>query len=225
MLGPGVPKSASSPDLHGSAPDKSPAALLLIDMINDFEWKGAAAMLPRALAAAQATAALKRRARGAGVPVVYVNDNFGRWRSDFRAIVEHCLRDGVRGAPIARLLAPEEEDYFVLKPKNSGFHSTTLNVLLDHLGTRNLVLAGYAGNNCVLFTAHDAYVRDYALHVPADCVASNTEQDDRHALAHMAKVLKADVTPSAKLDFAALSRTRDTARERAYARADAEVQP
>ena len=89
-------------------------ALLIIDMINAFDFPGARAMLPRARAAARAIAALKRRARAARVPVIYVNDNFGRWRSDFRQILEHCLRSSGRG--IARLLAPDEEDYFVLKP-------------------------------------------------------------------------------------------------------------
>src|SRR5688572_19878399 len=77
-------------DLHGSAPDECRVALLVIDMINAFDFDGAEAMLPRALAAAKATAALKRRARKADVPVVYVNDNFGKWRSDFRSILAHC---------------------------------------------------------------------------------------------------------------------------------------
>jgi nicotinamidase-related amidase len=193
-------------DLHGSAPDECPVALLIIDMINAFDFEGAAAMLPRALAAAKATAALKQRARKAGVPVVYVNDNFGRWRSDFRSILMHCLRDGVRGKPIAEILKPDEDDYFVLKPKHSGFQFTTLDVLLAHLGAETLILTGVAGNFCVLFTAHDAYMRDYHVVVPSDCVASQTEDDNRHALAHMAKVTKADTRPSSEVDFAALQK-------------------
>jgi nicotinamidase-related amidase len=185
-------------------------ALLIIDMINAFDFDGAEAMLPRALAAAKATAALKQRARRAGVPVVYVNDNFGRWRSDFRSILMHCLREGVRGKPIAELLKPDEDDYFVLKPKHSGFQFTTLDVLLAHLGVETLILTGVAANFCVLFTAHDAYMRDYHLVVPSDCVASQTEADDRYALAHMANVTKADVRPSRALDLDALARvTRD----------------
>jgi nicotinamidase-related amidase len=188
-------------DLHGNAPDESPVALLLIDMINDFEWPGGDAMLQRALAAARATAKLKQRARQAGVAVIYVNDNFGKWRSDFRSLLQHVLHDGVRGQAIAELLQPDEQDYFVLKPKHSGFHSTTLGVLLDHLGAEELILAGYAGNFCVLFTAHDAYMRDFHLLVPPDCTASLTEGDDRYALEHMAKVLKADTRPSTGIDF------------------------
>lgn len=194
------PSPGRSGDLHGNAPDRAKIALLIIDMINGFDFDGADAMLPRALAAAKAIAALKRRAKASGVPVVYVNDNFGRWRSDFRAILEHCL--GSPGRQVGELLRPEKDDYFVLKPKHSGFQFTTLDVLLEYLGAESLILTGVAGNFCVLFTAHDAYMRDYRLAVPSDCVASLTEEADRFALSHMAHVTKADVRPSAQIAFA-----------------------
>jgi nicotinamidase-related amidase len=190
-------------DLHGSAPDDSPVALLIIDMINAFDFDGAQGMLPRALAAARAIAELKKRAHAAGVPTVYVNDNFGRWRSDFHQILERVLRSP--GKEIARLLEPQPDDYFVLKPKHSGFQFTTLGVLLEHLGAKTLVLTGVAGNFCVLFTAHDAYMRDYRLVVPQDCIASITPDNDRYALEHMAVVTKADVRPSSQVDFTALA--------------------
>ena len=193
-----------SKDLHGAAPDKCPIALLLIDWINDLEFDAGEKLLPQALAAARTTAALRMRAKEAGVPVIYCNDNFGRWRSDFRSLLEHVLDDDVRGRPIAELLAPDEKDYFVLKPKHSGFHSTSLDVLLAHLGAGTLILTGIAGDFCVLFTAHDAYMRDFRLLVPRDCVASETEADNRHALEHMAKACKADIGPSAGIDFARL---------------------
>ena len=193
-------------DLHGSAPDKSPVALLLIDWINDLEFDGGELLLPRALPAARAAAALRKRAKQAGVPVVYCNDNFGKWRSDFRSLLGHCLQDGVRGRPIVELLQPDAEDYFVLKPKHSGFHSTTLDVLLAHLGASTLILSGIAGNFCVMFTAQDAYMRDYSLLVPRDCLASESEVDDRQALEQMAKSCKADTRPSAELDLARLKK-------------------
>jgi nicotinamidase-related amidase len=197
-------KQGGTRDLHGAAPDECRVALLIIDMINTFDFEGAQQMLPRALAAAEATATLKRRARAAGVPVVYVNDNFGRWRSDFRSTLAHCLREGVPGRRIAELLKPADEDYFVLKPKHSGFQFTTLDVLLEHLGAETLILTGVAGNFCVLFTAHDAYMRDYHLVVPSDCVASQTEDEDAFALAHMARITKADTPPSPEIDFSSL---------------------
>jgi len=109
------------------------------------------------------------------VPAVYVNDNFGRWRSDFHQILAHCPRSP--GRDIARLLKPGKDDYFVLKPKHSGFQFTTLDVLLEHLGAETLILTGVAGNFCVLFTAHDAYMRDFRLVVPRDCIARARARD------------------------------------------------
>jgi nicotinamidase-related amidase len=195
---------SKSKDLHGSAPDKCSVALLLIDWINDLEFEAGEKLLPQALTAAKATAALRRRAKQAGVPVIYCNDNFGKWRSDFRSLLKHVLTDDVRGKPIGGLLAPDEEDYFVLKPKHSAFHSTSLDVLLAHLGATTLILTGTAGNFCVLFTAHDAYMRDFRLVVPRDCLASEEEADNRHALEHMAKTCKADTAASAAIDFGSL---------------------
>ena len=197
---------SKSKDLHGAAPDKCAVALLLIDWINDLEFEEGEKLFPQALKAAKATATLRRRAKQAGVPVIYCNDNFGKWRSDFRSLLEHVLHDDVRGRPIAELLAPDEHDYFVLKPKHSGFHSTSLDVLLAHLGASTLILTGIAGNFCVLFTAHDAYMRDFNLVVPRDCIASEEEADNRHALEHMARTCKADTGPSAGIDFARLQK-------------------
>src|SRR5262249_6300751 len=117
-----------------------------------------------------------------------------------------CLQDDVRGRPVVEQLLPEENDYFVLKPKHSGFFSTTLDVLLDYLKARSLIITGVAGNICVLFTANDAYMRDFNLYVPSDCVASNDPEDNRHALEQIASVLKADITPSPELDLEALKR-------------------
>lgn len=192
---------AKNPDLHGSAPDKADVALLLIDVINDLDFPEADDLLRFARPMADRIAELKRRAKGAGVPVVYVNDNFGRWQSDFRKIVENATRPGSKGREIARMLAPEEDDYFVLKPKHSGFFSTTLDVLLEYLQVETVIVTGIAANICVLFTANDAYMRDFHVVVPRDCVASNTEEVNRAALDEMAKVLKADTRPSTELAF------------------------
>ena len=121
-------------DLHGNVPDDAELALLLIDVINDLEFEGGDVLLPHALASARNIARLKERANQAGVPVIYVNDNFGKWRSDFKKLISHCPEDNTRGRPIVEILRPEAEDYFVLKPKQSGFFSTSLEILLKHLG-------------------------------------------------------------------------------------------
>jgi nicotinamidase-related amidase len=198
--------ASRSADLHGNAPDKADIALLLIDVINDLEFPGGDHLLRNAEPMARRIVEVKRRAKAAGIPAVYVNDNFGRWRSNFNTQVEHCLKDGIRGKPIAELLVPGDDDYFVLKPKHSGFFSTTLDILLKYLGVKAVILTGIAGNNCVLFTANDAYMRDLALFVPSDCVASITEEENRNALDQMAKVLKADIRPSTELDLEELLR-------------------
>lgn len=199
-----MPESSSS-DLHGNAPDKSSVALLLIDVINSLEFDGSEALLEHALPMARKISALKKRADKAGVPAVYVNDNFGQWRSNFAATVEHCLNDGVPGEPIARLLKPGEEDYFVLKPKHSGFYTTSLDLLLQHIGAKTLILTGMAADICVLFTAGDAYVRGYKLFIPRDCVASNSVEENDAALKIMSKVVKAETRPSDEIDFTELA--------------------
>jgi nicotinamidase-related amidase len=196
-------------DLIGSAPDKSATALLLIDVINDLDFSGAESLVSHAVPMARQIAGLKARAKEVGVSVIYVNDNFGRWRSDFRAQVDHCLGHEVPGRPLAQLLRPEEDDYFVLKPMHSGFYSTTLELLLKHLGAKTLVLCGIAGNNCVLFTANDAYMRGFKLIVPEDCIASNTAEENSYALRQMQRVLKADIRRSADVRFDAASASRD----------------
>jgi nicotinamidase-related amidase len=193
--------ASKSSDLHGNAPDTADTALLLIDVINDLEFPGGEQLLRHALPMAEQLVELKRRAKAAGVPVIYANDNFGRWQSNFHAQVEHCLNDGTRGRPIAELLRPEEDDYFVLKPKHSGFYSTTLELLLTHLETTTVIVTGIAGNICVLFTASDAYLRDYRVVVPADCTASNSPEENRAALELMRKILKADIRKSAEIEF------------------------
>lgn len=192
---------AKNADLHGNVPDKSSVALLLIDVINDLEFPEAEKLFEHALPMAHRLAEFKRRAKASCIPAIYVNDNFGRWQSDFSKILEHCLHDNVRGRPLAELLGPEEDDYFVLKPKHSGFFSTTLDTLLEYLHVKTLVITGIAGDICVLFTANDAYMRDFNLFVPSDCVASNDADENRHALEHIRRVLKADIRDSTSVDF------------------------
>jgi nicotinamidase-related amidase len=194
-------------NLHGSAPDKHQIALLLIDVMNDFNFPEADQLLKYARPMARNLLRLKRRAQRAGVPVIYVNDNFGRWRSDFRRTVDHCAQEG-HGADVVKLLRPEKSDYFVLKPKHSGFFSTTLETLLRYLETQTLILTGIAGNFCVLFTANDAYMRDFNLFVPRDCTVSNTKKENESALTLMTKFLKADTRLSRTIVLSAVPRRR-----------------
>lgn len=186
-------------NLHGSVPDKADTALLIIDMIGEFAFLGADELLPAATEAARRIAILKRRAKARGIPTIYVNDNFGKWQSDFRKLVGMCLHTSCAGRPVAALLKPDEDDYFVLKPKHSGFYATPLDLLLAFLGARQLIVTGIATNSCILYTAADAYMRDFSLAVPADCTISATADDHRAALRHLKDMLKADIRPSEQL--------------------------
>ena len=190
-------------DPHGAAPERSSTVLLLVDVINDFDFPRGRDLLHFAVPAARRILALKKRLRARGIPAVYVNDNFGRWQSDFKKQVEKCVSEESVGAPVARLLIPGENDYFVLKPKHSAFFSTSLDVLLEYLGAKKLIITGFAGDICVLFTANDAYMRDYELIVPSDCVASETAAANKNACQQMKRFLKADVRPSRRLPNAA----------------------
>lgn len=158
----------------------SGTALLLIDVINDLAFDGSASIVAQAESMAGPLARLKRRATTAGVPAIYINDNFGQWRSDFRRTVAHCTARSAPGHRVSSRLRPTARDFFVLKPKHSGFFDTTLDTLLETLHIRRVILAGLAGNICVLFTANDAYMRDYRIFAPADCLASNTAADNEY---------------------------------------------
>jgi nicotinamidase-related amidase len=191
----------SNKNLYGNVPDTSAVALLLIDVINDLDFPEGQALLRHALPMARRLARLKKQAKRRGVAVIYVNDNFGRWRSDFKSQVDHCLREEVTGRKVVELLRPDEDDYFVLKPAHSGFYSTTLDLLLEHLQATTVILTGMATNICVLFTASDAYLRGYRVVVPRDCVAANSSQLTKDALDHMRVVLKADISTSRSLPW------------------------
>lgn len=176
---------------------RTPApALLLIDVLNDFLFPESDKLLRYALPASRRLAKLRQHIKGNGIPVIYVNDNFGRWQSDFKEQIARCTSPQCPGHEVASLLLPEEDDYFVLKPKHSGFYSTSLEVLLGYLGVRDLILTGFATDICVLYTANDAYMRDYGITVVSDCVAAETLPANRIALDQMKSRLRARVVKS-----------------------------
>ena len=188
-------------DLNGSVPDNHHTALLLIDVINHFEFPGGKELYEKAFPIGPRIAALKRRAQSAGVPVIYVNDNFGKWRSHFPALVDYCTSPSATGRDFVEQLTPGPEDYFVLKPKHSAFYQTPLDILLKSLGTKRLILTGVTTNSCVLFTAQDAYMRDLELVIPPDCVAACSAYEQEYSLRQFQTVVKADTSLSAEVSF------------------------
>jgi nicotinamidase-related amidase len=188
--------SKPRPALSGPKLPPSRRVLLMVDFINPMEFVGAEELAPYARAAAAATAALRKRFTAAAERTIYVNDNFGQWRSDFRHLVSHCRRQGGAAGALARQLPPGEEDLMVLKPRHSGFHATPLDLLLEQLGARQLVITGLATDYCVMCTAMDAFVRGYKLWVPSDCTAAESAEKHELALAWMRDALKADIRPA-----------------------------
>ncbi len=180
----------------------TPTALLVLDLISEFRFPDAERILRGARRPARAIARVKARARSARIPVIYVNDTAGKWESDSRAFVQRCLASDARGRDVVGLIRPDlEHDYFMFKPKHSAFFGTPLQSLLGQLGIRRLVLTGITSHQCVLFTAMDAYVRDYQLAVPADCVGAGSRADTRHALFIAEHSLRARLADSPQLRF------------------------
>ena len=199
----------ASRDLHGSVPEKSTVALLLIDVISDFDFPDSDKLLTQARAIVPSLAELKRRAREAGIPSIYVNDNYGRWTSDFRGQLDHCLSENAKGRSIVSALEPLERDYSVLKAKHSGFYGTTLDLVLRYLGAKSLIVTGFTTDICVLFTANDAYMREYRLWIPEDCAAAVEPAHHAAAIDYMKRVLDADVRPSAAMDLGVFQQASD----------------
>ena len=182
-------------------PKPTGAALLLIDVINTFDFQGANALIRAAERVSKDVQALAATARAAGVPVIYVNDNFGHWTSDFRATVRECLRPDRPGRAVCERLHPTAQDYFVLKPQHSGFYGTPLEMLLGHLRIHTLVLAGFATNLCVVFTANDAHMRGYHIVVPSDGCAANTRALTQATLNHVRVALGGATPACRRIDF------------------------
>jgi nicotinamidase-related amidase len=170
---------------------KSAVVVLLVDVINHMRFPGGAELAANAKPAAGAIAALRRAAHRARVPIVYANDNFGDWSATSADLVRECSKRGDPGASFTRKVRPTRGDCFVLKARNSAFYCTSLEPLLESVGAKTLVLAGLTADNCVLFTAHDAYLRGYRVIVATDAVASQHQGSTERALQQMKTSLKA----------------------------------
>lgn len=191
-------------DLHGFAPEKSSVALLLVDVINTMEFPEYEKLLKNALPAIKNIALLKEKAKKLNIPVIYVNDNFGRWRSDFKNLVEYCLREDSPSKDLVFLIRPDEDDYFILKPKFSAFFNTNLEILLKYIEVKTLIITGIAGNMCVFFTVADAYMRDFYIYVPSDCIASNEKIENESVIKYMESIMQVHTTKSKNLNLKTL---------------------
>jgi nicotinamidase-related amidase len=187
-------------------PHHSPVALILVDVINHFEFPDGGKILRRALPIAPKLARLKKRAGAAGISTIYVNDNFGQWRSDVSKLLDYCVRPDAIGKSFVEQIQPDKDDYFVLKPMHSGFYQTPLEVLLRFLDATTLILCGLTTNSCIVCTAHDAKMREFELYVPSDGSAARTPKEHRQAIEHIRLMTGARVTPSGSLRLREIGR-------------------
>jgi nicotinamidase-related amidase len=200
--------SKKKDDPHGLVPDRAETALVILDLVSDFQFADGERIARAALPVARRIARLKSRATKAAIPTIYVNDGIGRWRSDFPGMIRHCQRESARGRHIVDVIAPSADDYCILKPKHSGFFATPLDTVITFIGAKRLILTGVSSNQCVLFTANDAYVRDFELLIPSDCISARTRADTRLALRYFRTVLGADLSSSTRLRLTQKRRNR-----------------
>ncbi len=173
------------------------SALLIIDMINDFNFTNGPKLSEKATEITIHIKQLKQMCRSKNIPIIYINDHYQTWKADIKKITEHCTNE--LSKKIISTIPVEEYDYFLIKPHYSAFYETPLQTLLQHLEVNHLIITGIAGNICVLFTANDAYMRKFQITIPSDCIASNCDEDNYYALTMMENILKANVLPTSQI--------------------------
>jgi nicotinamidase-related amidase len=187
-------------------PRRPRQALIILDMISEFDFSGWQQVLHEARRIAPAVARLRQRADRAGVPVIYVNDTGEEWESDQTAFLERCSAPDARGRDVAQRLRPRPRHYFIFKPRHSAFYATPLAPLLESMAIGEVMLAGMTSHQCVLFTAMDAHVRDFRIVVPSDCVGSPTRRQTSQALFMLREAVKARTPQAAAVRFAGRAR-------------------
>ncbi|MEW9552958.1 cysteine hydrolase family protein [Nonomuraea sp. NPDC050783] len=171
------------------------SALVVIDMLNPYDHQDAELLVPRVEAIIEPVAELVARARERDdVELVYVNDNHGDFSADRHEIEKRATQG--RRPDLVKPILPPPECAFLPKVRHSAFFGTSLEYLLSHLEIGTVVLTGQVTEQCVLYSALDAYVRHYDLAVPPDCVASIDDELGRAALRMMERNMSADLSPS-----------------------------
>ncbi|MGW2035840.1 cysteine hydrolase family protein [Streptomyces sp. NPDC001811] len=175
----------------------SKTALIVIDMINTYDHKDADQLIRSVEPVVPVLTDLLGRARGRGVPVIYVNDNFGEWRSHHGELLERAL--ATPHAHLVQPVKPDADSLFVLKARHSIFFETPLHYLLQQQGIDRLVLTGQVTEQCVLYSALDAHIRHFDVIVPQDAVAHIHEDLAQAALRMMERNMGARVCESREL--------------------------
>ncbi|MFE8704192.1 isochorismatase family cysteine hydrolase [Cytobacillus sp. FJAT-54145] len=168
-------------------------ALLIIDMINPFDFEKGDILAEKANTISKPIKKLKDQFNKENKPVIFINDHYNLWQANLHKIIDLCTNE--QSKSVIETIHPSEKDYFLIKPKHSAFYGTALNTLLHHLNVKSLIMTGVAGNICVLFSANDAYMREFEIHVPSNCIASVSDDDNTYALRMIKNVLKGKINP------------------------------
>jgi nicotinamidase-related amidase len=179
--------------------DARRSALIVVDMLNPYEHEDADRLAESVERVVGPITALVQRARERDVEVIYVNDNHGDWRSSRDKLVERVMNAG-RPDLIEPLLPPEDAE-FILKVRHSIFYGTSLEYLLSQLGVDHIVLSGQVTEQCILYSALDAYIRHLKVGVPTDGVAHIHENLAEAALDMMERNMNAQLAPAADIDM------------------------
>lgn len=171
--------------------ESSNTALLIIDMINAFNFEHGNILAEKALIIAEQIQQLKKQCKQENIPIIYINDHYNLWQAELNKVIDYCRNE--KSELFIDKIKPDDTDYFLIKPRHSAFYGTALYTLLHQLHVKNLILTGIAGNICVLFTANDAYMREYPLLIPDNCIASVDDEDNKYALRMMKNVMNAKI--------------------------------
>ena len=171
----------------------SRTAVIVIDMINAYDFADAEKVVPSAKEALPAMRRLIEEAPRNDMPVIYVNDNFGHWRSQRDELVEQAL-DGEH-PDLVEPIRPSDDALFVVKARHSIFYQTPLEYLLNQEDVGNLILTGQVTEQCILYSALDSYIRHFDVRVPPDAVAHIHEDLAGAALTMMERNMSADLSP------------------------------
>jgi nicotinamidase-related amidase len=175
----------------------SDTALLVIDMMNTYQHPDAEKLAPHVAEIIDPLADLIARARDDdNVDLIYVNDNYGDFTAEFSDIVRSAL-DGDR-PDLVEPIAPGEGCRVMTKVRHSAFYATSLAYLLTQLQPERVVLTGQVTEQCILYTALDAYVRHFPVVVPPDAVAHIDHELRDAALTMMHSNMSAEITPAAE---------------------------
>ena len=173
---------------------KKNAAVLVIDMISDFDFEDGDKLFANALRIAPQIFQIKQYAREHKIPFVFVNDSYGKWHRDLGSFIEAIRKSNKKAEHILDLVRPKADDLYILKPQRSGFYDTDLEHMLEGFNVNHVLITGLTTDICVLFTAHDAYMRALQVRVPADCTAAVEDEFHRQALDFLERIADVDTT-------------------------------